>query len=100
MGLRIDGSVIFYLVDFLTLSSNLSNSIFFRILELLNKLVHDIDEDDLERGILAGFTVSEDEMYLISIHVQLLGYEATSNITSTEVYSFTCHGVRSCVRML
>ena len=47
MGLGIDCTVIADGVDLLTFPSNLGDSIALGGLELLNKLVHDIDEDDL-----------------------------------------------------
>ena len=47
MGLGIDSTVIADSVDLLTFPSNLGDSITFGCLELLNKLVHDVDEDDL-----------------------------------------------------
>ena len=50
MGLGIDSTVIADGVDLLALPSNLGDSIAFGGLELLNQLVHDIDEDNLEIG--------------------------------------------------
>ena len=50
MGLGIDCTVIADGVDLLTFPSNLGDSIAFGGLELLNKLVHDIDEDNLYIG--------------------------------------------------
>ena len=47
MGLGIDSTVIADGVDLLTFPSNLGDSVAFGVLELLNKRVDDIDEDDL-----------------------------------------------------
>ena len=47
MGLGIDSTVIANSVDLLAFASNLGDSIAFGGLELLNELVHDIDEDNL-----------------------------------------------------
>ena len=47
MGLGIDSTVIADGVDLFTFPSNLGDGIAFGGLELLNELVHDIDEDNL-----------------------------------------------------
>ena len=47
VGLGVDGTVIADGVDLLAFPSDLGNSIALGLLELLNELVHDIDEDDL-----------------------------------------------------
>lgn len=50
VGLGVDGTVIADGVDLLAFPPDLSDSVAFGVLELLNELVHDIDEDDLYVG--------------------------------------------------
>ena len=47
VGLGVDGTVIADGIDLLSFPSDLSDSIAFSLLELLNELVYNIDEDDL-----------------------------------------------------
>lgn len=54
MGLRVDGPVIADSVDLLAFASNLGDSVTLGMLELLNELVHDIDEDNLQDESLAN----------------------------------------------
>ena len=53
VGLGVDGTVVADGVDLLAFPSNLGNSVAFGLLELLNELVHDIDEDNLQDKGLA-----------------------------------------------
>ncbi len=98
MGLGVDGTVIADGVDLLALASNFGDSVALGLLELLNELVHDIDEDDLRirtstnrlrhycwdrrKGALS---------YLKARLTQFLTNEASANVSSTEVDSFESH---------
>ena len=52
VGLGVDRTVIADTIDLLALPSNLSDSVALSLLELLNELVHDIDEDHLQYGLV------------------------------------------------
>ena len=54
VGLGIDGAVIADGIDLLALPSNLGDSVTLSLLELLNELLHDIEEDDLRDESLAN----------------------------------------------
>lgn len=54
VSLRVDGTVIADRVDFFAFPSNLGDSVALGLLELLNELVHDIDEDNLQDESLAN----------------------------------------------
>lgn len=54
MGLGVDGTVIADGVDLLAFPSNLGDGVTLGLLELLNELVHDIDEDNLQDESLAN----------------------------------------------
>lgn len=54
VGLRVDGTVIADGIDLLAFPSDLGDSVTLGMLELLNELVHDIDEDDLQDDSLAN----------------------------------------------
>ena len=58
MGLGVDGTVIADGVDLLALASNFGDSVALGLLELLNELVHDIDEDDLRKKDVNEHAVS------------------------------------------
>jgi len=47
VGLGVDGPVICDRIDLVFFSTNLRNCVFWSLLKLLNKLVHDIYKDDL-----------------------------------------------------
>ena len=53
VGLGVDGTVIADGIDFLAFPSNLGDSVALSLLELVDELVHDIDEDDLQDKTLA-----------------------------------------------
>lgn len=52
MGLGIDGTIIGDGIDFILFSADLRDCVGFGLLELLNELLHDIDEDDLVRRLV------------------------------------------------
>lgn len=54
VGLGVDGTVIADGIDLLAFPSNLGDSVARGLLELLNELVHDIDEDNLQDESLAN----------------------------------------------
>ena len=54
VGLGVDSTVIADGVDLLAFPSNLGDSVTLGLLELLNELVHDIDEDNLQDERLAN----------------------------------------------
>ena len=56
MSLGVDGTVIADLVDFLALSTNLSDSVLLGLLELFNETIHNIDKDNLSPYLLAVVT--------------------------------------------
>ena len=53
VGLGVDGTIIADGVDLFTVPSNLGHSVALGLLELLNELVHDINEDNLQDERLA-----------------------------------------------
>lgn len=58
VGLGVDGTVIADGVDLLAFTSNLGDSVTLAVLELLNKLFHDIDKDNLQDESLAKPSMS------------------------------------------
>ena len=95
MGLRVDGPVIADGVDLLAFSSNLGDGVTLGLLELLNELVHDIDEDNLQGESLANMLRQYQRVgggqYLKSGLTQLLGHETTTDVPTSEVNSFESH---------
>lgn len=51
VGLGVDGTVVADGVDLLPFPSNLGDSVTLGVLELLNELVHDIDENNLQESL-------------------------------------------------
>ena len=94
VGLGVDSTVIADGVDFLAFPSNLGDSVTLGLLELLNELVHDIDENNLQGERLANTLcqhLGEGSSYLKARLEQLLGNEATANVSTSEVDSFESH---------
>ena len=101
VGLGVDGTVIADGIDLLAFASNLGDGVAFGLLELLNELVHDIDEDDLQDRSLVNTLCHycEEEgrgvsSYLITRLTQLLTDKATANVPTSEVNSFESHDER------
>lgn len=94
VGLGVDRTVIADGIDLLAFPPNLGDSVSLGRLELLNELVHDIDEDDLQDESLANPLcqyLGEGSSYLEARLKQLLGDEATANVPTSEVNSFGSH---------
>lgn len=93
MSLGVDGTVIAYSVDLLAFSSNFGDSVTLGLLELLNELVHNINEDNLQDGSLANTLCQYvgGSKYLIARLTQLLANEATANVAASKVDSFESH---------
>ena len=97
VGLGVDSTVIADGVDLLAFPSNLGDSVTLGLLELLNELVHDIDENNLQGERLANTLcqhLGEGSSYLKARLEQLLGNEATANVSTSEVDSFESHLVQ------
>ena len=96
VGLGVDGTIIADGVDLFTVPSNLGHCVTLGLLELLNELVHDIDEDNLQDERFSGHALSillggGVVQYLKAGLTQLLADEATTNIPTSKVNSFESH---------
>jgi hypothetical protein len=90
--LGVDGAVVCDGVRLFALGANLLDLVGLCALELFDDLVHDIDEDDLQiSSVWEKVPPVVRGTNLVTAQVQLLGNEATADVTTAEVNCLLSH---------
>lgn len=92
MGLGVDSSIIRNGIDFVSITPNFSNGIFWGLLQLLNELVHNIHENNLDEAqSVSSLSNGVIGTCLKARLIQLLGYKTAANVPPSEMNSFETH---------